>query len=220
MECQKERIGDSLKLIGIGHKESRLRDNKTDQRKGREKKMGSASAKLFSSFPDLTAKMVNKCKSNFFKPLGNDRISTVTACVVPKDILPIQGHCNRLRKAPPYKAECTVICKVSPEQRGPNEIKLHSAFETFETFCKRRPTATSSICEGETPISFSAVGPAEAQLFLSTPTTPSDSFKHSRAVGVDECVDTTDANPSMAFVYYDCVQQAWLQHPAGQRRKV
>jgi hypothetical protein len=161
--------------------------------------------------------MVNKCKSNFFKPLGNDRISTVTACVVPKDILPIQGHCNRLRKAPPYKAECTVICKVSPEQRGPNEIKLHSAFETFETFRKRRPTATSSICEGETPISFSAVGPAEAQLFLSTPTTLSDSF---RAVGVDECVYTTDANPSMAFVYYDCVQQAWFQHPAGRRRKV
>ena len=34
----------------------------------------------------------------FFKPLGNDRISTVTACIVPKDILPIQGHCNRLNE--------------------------------------------------------------------------------------------------------------------------
>ena len=144
----------------------------------------------------------------FLQAAGNDRISTVTACIVPKDIVPIQGHCNRLRKVPPYKAECTVICKVSPEW-GQNEIKLHSAFETFETVRKRRGTAPSSICEGATPISFPAVGPAEAQLFLSTP-----------SVGVDECVYTTDANPSMAFVYYDCVQQAWLQHPAGQRRKV
>ena len=152
--------------------------------------------------------MVNTCKSNFFKTLGNDRISTITACIVPKDILPIQGHCNRLRKAPPYKAACTTICKVSPE-RGQNEIKLHSAFETFETFRKCRGTARSSICEGATPISFPAVGPAEAQLFLSTP-----------SVGVDECVYTTDANPSMASVYYDCVQQAWLKHPAGQRRNV